>query len=363
MVFDSDDVKTLMNDPQEAVRLANLTYVSERHLSIERKRRGRGFAYFKSDRKINDDSTITRIKKLVIPPAWKNVRITHLENGHLQVVGRDEKDRKQYMYHPTWSNIRNQTKFFKMASFGKMLPKIRKQVEEDLNLDGMPKRKVLALVIRLMEETHIRIGNSYYAKNNKTYGLSTFRTKHVKTFENGLKFEFIGKKGKEHSITVENRALVELINQCEEIPGWELFKFYDENGQKQVIDSGMVNDYIHELSGELFSAKDFRTWSATKIFFETLREAGYTEEEKDNKKHILEAFDAAAEGLGNTRAVCRSYYVHPKVVETYENGGIQPYFKKVKDDHEVDYTQLSETEKAILKLIKDFKIQIEDDSD
>ncbi|AVR46752.1 DNA topoisomerase I [Christiangramia fulva] len=358
MALSQEDITTLIKDPQEAMQLANLTYVHENHLSIERKKVGRGFSYYRKNEKISDEKTLERIKNLVIPPGWKNVRITHLKTGHIQVVGRDEKERKQYIYHPVWSKIRNQTKFFKMAAFGKVLPKIRKQVNKDLDLEGMPKRKVLALVIRLMEETHIRIGNHYYAKKNKTYGLSTFRTKHVKTFKNGLKFEFVGKKGKEHSITVENRKLVELINQCEEIPGWELFKFYDENGEKESIDSNMINEYIHEISGDIFSAKDFRTWSATKIFFETLRELGYTEVEKENKKNIIRAFDAAAEGLGNSRSVCRSYYVHPKVVETYENGKIVPYFRKVKDDREPAYTELSETEKTILKLIKDYKIEL-----
>lgn len=361
MTLSQDDIQTLIKDPQEAVRLANLKYVHENHLSIRRKKVGRGYAYYLKDEKISNSKILERIKKLVIPPGWNNVRISRLKTGHIQVVGRDDKERKQYIYHPVWSKIRNQTKFFKMAAFGKVLPKIRKQVDSDLDLEGMPQRKVLALVIRLMEETHIRIGNHYYAKQNKTYGLSTFRTKHVKTFKNGLKFEFIGKKGKEHSITVENRKLVDLINQCEEIPGWELFKFYNENGEKQSIDSGMINDYIHEISGDIFSAKDFRTWSATKIFFETLRELGYTEDEKESKKNILEAFDAAAAGLGNTRAVCRSYYVHPKVVETYESGKIVPYFNKINDDRAASsYTELSESEKAILQLIKDYKIEISD---
>ena len=360
MTLSPDDVETVMSDPQEAAKLANLRYVSENHLTILRKKVGRGFAYYKKEEKIKDSKTLERIKSLVIPPAWKNVRISQLPNGHLQVVGRDEKERKQYMYHPTWSEIKNQTKFFKMSSFSKMLPKIRKQVDADLNLEGMPKRKVLALVIRLMEETHIRVGNHYYAKNNKTYGLSTFRTKHVKTLKDGLKFEFIGKKGKEHSITVEDNKLVELINQCEEIPGWELFKFYNENGEKQSIDSGMINEYIHEISGDIYSAKDFRTWSATKIFFETLFELGYTEEEKVNKKNILAGFDAAAQGLGNTRTVCRSYYVHPKVIETYETGEIIPYFKKVKEEIKPKYTELSQPEKAIQSLIRDYKIEIGD---
>ncbi len=359
MELSPDDIKTIINEPQKAVKLANLVYATEDHLSINRKKVGRGFAYYQGDTKISDKKTLEHIKGLVIPPGWKSVRISSIKNGHIQVVGRDDKERKQYIYHPVWSKIRNQTKFFKMTSFGKVLPKIRKQVEKDLNLKDMPQRKVLALVIRLMEETHIRIGSQYYAKKNKTYGLSTFRTKHVKTFKDGIMFDFIGKKGKEHSITVENRKLVDLINQCEDIPGWELFKFYDDKGKKQRIDSGMINDYIHEISGDMFSAKDFRTWSATKIFFETLREIGYTDNEKDNKKNLIEAFDSAAEGLGNTRAVCRSYYVHPKVIETYENGEIIPYFEKIEDEKTTGYTELSQTEKAIYELIKDYEIEIE----
>jgi len=358
MTISPEEINTLMSDPYEAIDFANLSYVSEEKLSISRKKVGRGFSYIYKGERLRDKKTIKRIKSLVIPPAWQEVRITHLKKGHLQVVGRDEKNRKQYIYHPIWSKLRNETKFFKMAAFGKNLPKIRKQVDKDLDLPEMNRRKVLALILRLMEETHIRIGNQYYAKKNKTYGLSTFRSRHLKTYKNQIKFEFIGKKGKEHSVTVKNKQLIKLVNQCEEIPGWELFKFYDENGEKHAIDSGMINDYIHEISGDLFSAKDFRTWSATKIFFETLRELGYTKEEKQNKKNMLQAFDASAEGLGNTRAVCRSYYVHPKVVNSYESGEIEPYFSEIKSEDKPDYISLSETEKVILKMIKNYEVNI-----
>ena len=358
MVLSPADINVILEDPSEAAKLANLTYVSEHHLSIRRKKAGRGFSYFSEDKRIQDSKIIKRIKELVIPPAWTQVNISNLENGHLQVVGRDEKSRKQYIYHPLWSKIKNETKFFKMTAFGKKLPNIRKQVDADLDLPGMCKQKVLALIIRLMEETHIRIGNDYYAQKNKTYGLSTFRTRHVKTYDDEVKFEFVGKKGKEHSISVQNKKLIKLINQCEDIPGWELFKFYDENGEKHTIDSGMINDYIHNIVGELFSAKDFRTWAASKIFFETLKELGYIEEEKENKKTILTSFDAAASGLGNTRAVCRSYYVHPKIVESYEDGSIVPYLEKVKNEKVKDYTKLSETEKVMLKLIADYEISV-----
>ncbi|MGY5848582.1 DNA topoisomerase IB [Salegentibacter sp. HM20] len=358
MTISPEEINSIITNPYEAIDLANLRYVSEEHLSIRRQRRGRGFTYLFNGNRVEKPTTLDRIKKLVIPPAWKEVRISKHEDGHLQVVGRDEKNRKQYMYHPLWMRIRNESKFFKMAAFGEKLPEIRKRVNRDLQKRSMSREKVLALVIRLMEETHIRIGNHYYAKNNKTYGLSTFRTRHVKTFKNKIKFEFIGKKGKEHSVTVRNKKLIKLVNQCEEIPGWELFKFYDENGQKQAIDSGMINEYIQEICGEIFSAKDFRTWSASKIFFETLRELGYTEDEKQNKKNILEAFDAAATGLGNTRAVCRSYYVHPRIVNAYETGEITPYFENVKEESDKDYASLSETEKCILELIKDYQIEL-----
>ena len=361
MTITPDVAEAIIQDPMEALDLANLRYVSEQQLNIIRKKAGRGFTYLKKKERVTSPELLNRIKSLVIPPAWKDVRISPYNNAHLQVIGRDEKNRKQYMYHADWMKIRNETKFFKMASFGEALPKIRKQVEKDLDIPEMNQRKVLALVIRLMEETHIRIGNDYYAKKNKTYGLSTFRSRHVKTSKNKITFEFIGKSGKEHSISLRDKKLIKLVNQCEEIPGWELFKFYDHSGEKQSIDSGMVNDYIRELSGEIFSAKDFRTWSASKIFFETLHAIGYIAEEQNNKENIIKALDVASSKLGNTRSVCRSYYVHPKVLNSYENGDIVPFFKSVKDERSKNYASLSQSEKVLLKMIKDYEIDLKKD--
>ena len=358
MTLSTDDITTILENPLDAIQMANLMYISERDLSIERKKAGRGFTYLEKGEKVADPEILKRINSLVIPPAWKTVKIAKSQKGHLQAVGRDVKNRKQYIYHPLWSNLRNQTKFFKMSTFGKKLPKIRSRVEEDLDLPEMNQKKVMALVIRLMEETHIRIGNAYYAKENKTYGLSTLRSRHVKISKNNMKFEFVGKKGKEHSITIKNKKLVKLVNQCEEIPGWQLFKFYDDKGQKQALDSGMINQYIQEISGEQFSAKDFRTWSASKIFFETLYELGYTSEEKENKKNILTAYDAAATGLGNTRTVCRQYYVHPSIVENYETGEIQSFFKKIRSNGDKNYASLSGSEKVLLKMIGDYEVSI-----
>ncbi|RKS50465.1 DNA topoisomerase-1 [Gillisia mitskevichiae] len=358
MTLTSEEIDDLINDPAQAASIANLIYISEANLSVERKKRGRGYIFNRNGKKVLAGRELDRYKSLVIPPAWRNVRISHLPNGHLQVVGLDEKSRKQYMYHPTWSELRNKTKFFKMITFGKSLPKIRKAVDEDLDIPQMNERKILALVVRLMEETHIRVGNEYYAKNNKTYGLSTLRTRHVKTSKSKMKFEFIGKKGKEHSITITNKKLIKLVNQCEEIPGWELFKFYDEFGEKQIVDSAMINNYIQEISGESFTAKDFRTWAASKIFFETLNEIGYEEDEKANSKAILEAIDAAAHGLGNTRSVCRSYYVHPFITENYENGQIVSYFNKIKEEEFSNSSSLSSSEKIMLDMISAYEVEL-----
>lgn len=351
-------IAELNQKPDEFAALANLVYVREEDLNIKRHKHGRGFYYTdKNNKKITDKKELTRIKNMVIPPVWKHVRITPIKNGHLQVIGRDQKERKVYLYHEIWNKFKNQTKFFKMASFGEKLPLIRQQIDKDLQLKGMPKQKVLALVIRLMEETHIRIGNHYYAKKNQTYGLSTLRSRHVNITKDVLTFSFVGKKGKKHRIELNNQELINLINECEEIPGWELFKYYNENNNKETIDSSMINDYIQNICGGFYSAKDFRTWAATKIYFEALRDLGYEEEEKQQDKNIILALDEAAEALGNTRTVCKNYYVHPIITEHYKDGRIQKYFDKVdKLAKQKTIAFLSNTELVLLDLIKNYKI-------
>lgn len=358
MTISEENLEEILSSPEEAARLADLIYVTHEHLKISRKRDKNGFSYDKNGKPVKTKKLLNRINKLVIPPGWENVLIAEPENGHLQAVGRDEKNRKVYLYHDIWNKLRNETKFFKMASFANILPQIRKQVDIDLDGEEMTQRKVLALVIRLMEETHIRIGNECYARRNKTYGLSTLRTRHVKTTAQNMRFKFVGKKSKEHDITITDKKLIKLVNRCEEIPGWELFKYYDDRGNKHTIDSGMVNDYIHEISGDLFSAKDFRTWGATKIFFESLRESGYIADEKANAKNILTAYDAAAAGLGNTRAVCRSYYVHPAIVESYASGSIVPYFEKVETIKQKKTDLLSQTEKVIAEMLSNYEVEL-----
>ncbi|MGO2358518.1 DNA topoisomerase IB [Mesonia sp.] len=357
MRLSPQQLKKIIQEPEEFTNLAHLHYVSDEDLNISRHKAGKGFYY--KDKKgdtISSDKEKARIKALVIPPNWKNVRITPLKNGHLQVVGRDDKDRKVYLYHETWNSFKTQTKFYKIAAFGQQLPKIRKQIDKDLRKQGMPKEKVLALVIRLMEETHIRIGNHYYAKKNQTYGLSTLRSKHVHITKDLLSFQFIGKKGKEHQIDITDKKLIEMVQDCEEIAGWELFKYYDEDGQKQVIDSTMVNEYIQDSCGDFYSAKDFRTWAATKIFFETLRDIGLAREEKQQQKNLNLAYAEAANGLGNTKSVCKEYYVHPIIPEKYLDGSISTFFEKLENNEPPKTKNLSKTEEVLLDLMKNFEI-------
>ncbi len=356
MTISKDKLDKILHSPEAAATFADLIYVTEEHLTIARKRDKNGFSYDNNGKPIKTQKILKRINKLVIPPAWEEVLIAEPPNGHLQAVGRDEKARKVYLYHESWNRLRNETKFFKMAAFANVLPQIRRQVDQDLDADEMNQRKVLALVIRLMEETHIRVGNASYAKRNKTYGLSTLRTRHVKTSKSNMRFKFVGKKGVEHDVPILDKKLIHLVNQCEEIPGWELFQFYDENGKKDSIDSGMVNAYIHAISGDLFSAKDFRTWGATKIFFEILREIGYVKDEKQNNKNLITAFDASAEALGNTRSVVREYYVHPYIVEGYKTGDIVPYFEKVATVKQKKSDLLSQTEKVIKEMLSNYEV-------
>ena len=346
-------IAKLIKEPASVIDTFELVYTTKDKLKIRRKKMKESFVYKLGNQELTKEEDLHRIEQLVIPPAWRKVKIAVPLNAHIQAVGRDVKRRKQYRYHERWKLIRNQTKFFKMAAFGEQLPKIRKQVALDLEQDGWPKTKVIALIIRLMEETHIRIGNEQYAKRNKTYGLATLRTRHLSVYDEVLAFNFVGKKGKEHSIRLKDKKLTRMVNDCGEIPGWELFQYYDENKEKNSVDSSMVNAYIHNITGDIFTAKDYRTWAATNIFFEKLMELGTTLTKKKKKKNILKALNSAAKALGNTRSVCRKYYVHPAVVNTYINGTIEKDFEALDVlTKPTDY--LSETETVVLELIKNY---------
>lgn len=348
----SQNTRGFDGNREDEIALTNLVYVYDNDMPIRRVGKADEFVYLLHGAQLQEKAHLKRIEKLVVPPAWQEVRITNLPNGHLQVTGRDVKYRKQYRYHPQWSKIRNRTKFNRMVAFGQQLPRIRKQVDKDLSRKGWPKKKVVALIIRLMEETHIRIGNQQYAKRNQTYGLSTLRKKHVDVYKDRLRFEFTGKKGKEHKVSLKNKRLVKLVSECEEIPGWELFKYYGPLGTKKTVDSTMVNDYIHSIFGSRFSAKDFRTWAATLIFFDTLYDFGTTFDEREQQHYILKAYDSAAKELGNTRNVCRKYYVHPLIEKAYVNGQIVDYFKMVDEETDGDYGRTA-SEKGLQSLLED----------
>jgi DNA topoisomerase I len=270
------------------------------------------------------------------------------------VVGVDANNRKQYKYHPLWNELRNHTKFYRMAQFGKLLPKMRLQMEQHLALPGLPLKKVLALVVCLLERTHIRVGNYEYEKLYGSFGLTTFKDKHIEVKNSSIKFSFKGKKGIHHNIDLRSKKLARLVQQCKDIPGKELFQYYDEENKPKPVDSGMVNDYIREISGQDFTAKDFRTWAGTLQAFIAFSEIGVDEDESNIKKNIVNALDKVAEKLGNTRTVCKKYYVHPKIISQYENKTIQRYFTELTKIEKNDAKAgLSKIEKMLMKVLKE----------
>jgi DNA topoisomerase I len=307
--------------PHESAASAGLRYVSDTSPGIRRKRAGTGFTYLGPDgQRLTDEKTLERIRKLAIPPAYTDVWICPSPNGHIQATGRDARGRKQYRYHPKWREVRDETKFGRMVAFSEVLPKIRTRVEADLARPGLPREKVLATVVRLLECTNIRVGNDEYARTNRSYGLTTLRDKHVEVSGGNLRFGFKGKSGKTHEVELSDRRLARIVQRCRDMPGEELFQFLDDDGNRQTIGSGDVNDYLREISGQEFTAKDFRTWSGTMLAVAALRELGPMDTEREAKSAIVKAVDQVADQLNNTRAVCRKYYIHPTVFETYLAG-------------------------------------------
>ncbi|WP_294283793.1 DNA topoisomerase IB [uncultured Chryseobacterium sp.] len=348
----------IMKDPVASAKAVHLIYTSDAETAgITRKKTGKKYSYYKDGEKIKDKDEITRINKLVIPPAWENVWICALDNGHLQATGIDVKKRKQYRYHPLWSALRNHTKFYRMLQFGYALPDIRLQVEKDLALRNFEKRKILALIVSLMQKTNIRIGNNAYEKLYGSFGLTTLKGKHVKVQGQKITFHFKGKKGVMHDIDLKSRRLSRLIQKCKDIPGRELFQYIDDEGNRHTVDSGMVNDYIKEISGEDFTAKDFRTWSGTVSALIAFKEIGYAETHTEYKKKVKEALEMVASHLGNTSTVCRKYYVHPLVINLYENNTIKKYLDELEQIEENDgKAGLTHEEKLVLKILENEKI-------
>ena len=309
-------------DAVESSKQAGLRYVTDAEPGISRKRRGKNFQYFDADGKpIRNKEQLGRIKSLAIPPAWTDVWICRRANGHLQATGRDARGRKQSRYHPRWREVRDENKYERMKLFGEALPVIRERVEKDLALSGLPREKILATIVRLLETTFIRVGNAEYAAENHSYGLTTMRNKHVDVEGSTVRFKFQGKSGKRHSIDLSDRRLAKIVKRCLDLPGYELFQYVDdEDGSLHTVDSSDVNDYLRTIAEQQFTAKDFRTWAGTVLACLALREFETFESDSEAKKNIVQAIKQVAEQLGNTPAVCRKCYVHPAVLDCYMGG-------------------------------------------
>jgi len=332
------EILTTLPDEVKSARAAGLRYVIPKGRGIERKPAGGGFTYIGPDgSEIKDEETLARIKSLVIPPAWTSVWISPAANTHIQAVGRDARGRKQYRYHPDYRKVRDMVKFDRMRAFGGVLPKIRSAVERDLALAGMPKRKVLAAIVKLLETTYIRIGNEEYAEENGSFGLTTLRNQHVQVLGSMLKFKFRGKSAQHHEITIEDRRLARIVKRCRELPGSALFQYLDEDGQPQSIDSGDVNEYLQEASGAEFTAKDFRTWGGTCLAAEyLLQRCAQAEGNNHTKAELVAVVKEVASKLGNKPATCKKYYIHPSVLECYEAGELAELAEKYREGHRAE---------------------------
>jgi len=342
-------------DPKESAQAARLQYVTDAKSGIRRVRCGRGFRYTApGGATIRDKETLRRIRSLVIPPAWTGVWICTIPNGHLQATGRDARGRKQSRYHPRWREVRDETKYERMIQFAQTLPAIRARVKVDLSLPGLPRQKVLATIVSLMEQTHIRVGNQEYAKENGSYGLTTMRNKHVEVNGSQVTFSFQGKSKVHHTVSLQDRRLARVIKQCEELPGYELFQYIDENGERHAIDSSDVNEYLGEVTGHHFTAKDFRTWAGSVLACDLLRGMGAFESATQAKKNVVAAIRAVASELGNTPSVCRKCYVHPAVLEAYL-GGITIEEAKAELEEEIGEQagNLRKEERTLLRLLEE----------
>lgn len=316
-------------DPEDAAKAAGLRYTNDRQAGYRRVSHGDSVRYLTADGKVlRDKEALARIRSLVIPPAWRDVWITTHANGHLQCTGRDARGRKQSRYHPKWRQVRDETKYERMLLFAEALPVIRKRVAQDMESPGLPREKVIATVVRVMEETHIRVGNEEYARTNKSYGLTTMRTRHVDVRGAKVTFDFQGKSRVHHTIDLQDRRLAKIIRQISELPGYELFQYLDEQGNTHSINSSDVNDYLREATGEHFTAKDFRTWAGSVLCCDLLQEVASPATVTEAKKNVVQAITQVAARLGNTPSVCRKCYVHPAVLESYLNAVEAPALKR-----------------------------------
>jgi DNA topoisomerase-1 len=350
------DVASLekLKDPVESAEVVGLNYVTDDSPGISRERCGNGFRYRGATGNIvTDRNTLARIKSLVIPPAWTEVWICPDPKGHLQATGRDDRRRKQFRYHRRWREIRDETKYAHMIAFASALPRIRQRVEQDLALPDLPRNKVLATVVRLLEESHIRVGNEEYARENESFGLTTLRDKHVDVKGSTVRFHFRGKSGKSHTVDVNDRRLARIVKNCQDIPGQELFQFIDDEGERHSIRSDDVNQYLREVSGEDYTAKDFRTWAGTVLAAGALMGLERFHTKAEAKKNVVAAIASVASRLGNTPAVCRKCYIHPHILDSYLGGTLlESLDRSGLSSRRKSRTGLQAEERMVLKFLK-----------
>ncbi|MBE9099813.1 DNA topoisomerase IB [Vacuolonema iberomarrocanum] len=340
-------------EPDKSARAAGLRYVSDEQPGIRRQRWGRGFSYFdlEGDR-IQEPTELKRLKALPIPPSWNDVWICPFPNGHLLATGRDAKGRKQYRYHPEWRNIRNQNKFDRLIPFGFVRPKIREATDQHMRMHSLCQEKLLAVVVRLLEATLIRVGNDEYAQQNQSFGLTTLRSHHIELRRTKVRFQFTGKSGVEHDIELSDRRLAHAIKRCQELPGQELFQYVDDAGEVRGISSTDVNDYLQAITGEAFTSKDFRTWAGTAYTAQVLEELGEAQSSNQAQENIREAIQGAAKHLGNRVATCRNYYIHPSIPQAYEEGWLLEIWKAAKQPTKhPESLALTPDEKALLTVL------------
>jgi DNA topoisomerase I len=345
----------IVTEPAEAAEEAGLRYVSDDQPGYSRKRNGDGFEYFDTQGKpIRDEQRVLRINRLAIPPAYRDVWICPSPNGHLQATGRDDRGRKQYRYHERWREVRDENKYEKMLLFGQKLGKIRQRVRKDMALRGLPRDKVLATVVYLLETTFIRVGNEEYARENKSFGLTTMRNRHVDVKGSTVRFSFRGKSGVAHERELEDPRVAKVIKKLADLPGQELFQYVDDEGEVRNVSSQDVNDYLKQISGDEFTAKDFRTWAGTVMAAIALNEVGAFENKSQAKRNVRDAVHAVAKILGNTPAVCRKCYVHPIVLQTYLSGAaIEGLKKRTEETLAESLEDLNSAEAAVLAFLQE----------
>jgi DNA topoisomerase-1 len=342
-------------EPVESAAAAGLHYVSDRRPGIHRVRAGKGFRYRTAEgRPVRDDATLARIKSLVIPPAWTDVWICPSPNGHLQATGIDARGRKQYRYHPRWRQVRDEAKYHRLIAFGRALPRIRARADQDLARVSLLRAKVLAAIVRLLEATLIRVGNEEYARANGSFGLTTMRDRHVRFRGGTVHFAFRGKSGVRHDVDVHDRRLARIVKKCQDIPGQELFQYLDDQGERHTVTSTDVNDYLHEIAGEEFTAKDFRTLAGTVLAARALQEFEAFDSQTQAKRNVVQAIEDVALRLGNTRAVCRKCYIHPAVLDAYLDGSLlQTLSRRIEKEISEKLGDLRPEEAAVLAFLQE----------